>query len=219
MPERANSSIDHCWREGRRIVMATVPGVVAGGSTICTRSPPGNAAESNGEAASMRWPGKLATSLANRTHQSKLISGMTSRRQPVVVSMNASPGRFTHSSVTFGSSRKRCIVRSVKPSAECSGFAAASAASGALSTALAPALLLAAGTAELINASEIDIARDQDLDAITVILAHRGYNAQRALEHLGRDILRCRGVVDDRSTAPIRRLYGRLHSAVDGGDE
>ena len=54
MPRRASSSMLHTSSAGRRMVMATQPAVVAGGSTICTRSPVGRDAESSGEVASMR---------------------------------------------------------------------------------------------------------------------------------------------------------------------
>src|SRR5665213_599669 len=211
--------MEHCWCEGRRMVIATVPAVVAGGSTICTRSPPGNPADSKGEEASIRWPVEFATSLANLRHQSKLRSGSSSRRQPELVSMKASPGRFTHSSVTSGSSRKRCIARSVSASAEFCGHAALRTGRTACSAARKPALSLAAGMPKLIHTGEIDIARDQNLNAIAVVLANRGRNAQGVLEDFGRDILRRRRVVDHRAGAPVRRLHGRLHSRVDGADE
>ncbi len=57
------------------MVIATQPAVVAGGMTICTRSPVGSDADSSGDVASMRCCVELATSLANRLHQSKSANG------------------------------------------------------------------------------------------------------------------------------------------------
>ena len=45
IPRRARSSTDQTSSEGRRMVIATASAVVAGGRTICTRSPPGSDAE------------------------------------------------------------------------------------------------------------------------------------------------------------------------------
>src|SRR5437588_637558 len=67
-PLRASSSIDHTVSAGRRMVMATHPSVVAGGSTICTRSPEGSAADSSGADSSTRCRVTLAMSLASRLH-------------------------------------------------------------------------------------------------------------------------------------------------------
>ena len=78
--------------DGRRIEIATQPAEVAGGSTICVRSPPGKDAERIGDSSSMRWRVKFATSFARRRHQSKLAKGSSSRCQPVRVSRNADPG-------------------------------------------------------------------------------------------------------------------------------
>ena len=54
----------HTSVAGRRIEMATQPAVVAGGSTICTRSPLGRDADRSGEAASTRCWVEFATSFA-----------------------------------------------------------------------------------------------------------------------------------------------------------
>ena len=51
---------------GRRIVIATRPGVVAGGSTIWMRSPPGSDADRSGDSSSMRCRVEFATSFARR---------------------------------------------------------------------------------------------------------------------------------------------------------
>ena len=48
IPRRASSSMLHTWSAGRRMVMATQPAVVAGGMTICTRSPVGRDADNSG---------------------------------------------------------------------------------------------------------------------------------------------------------------------------
>ena len=77
---------------GRRIAMATQPAVVAGGSTICTRSPVGKDAESSGEVASTRCWVEFATNLANRLHHSKSAKGNGSRCHPLRVSTKASSG-------------------------------------------------------------------------------------------------------------------------------
>jgi hypothetical protein len=54
VPRAASSSTDQIVLEGLRMVMATQPSVVAGGNTICIRSPPGNEADSNGQDSSIR---------------------------------------------------------------------------------------------------------------------------------------------------------------------
>ena len=79
-PPAASSSSPHARSPGRRIVIATVPAVAAGGSTTCTRSPDGNAADSSGDSALTRCLVAPATSRANDWHQLKLANGAGSRR-------------------------------------------------------------------------------------------------------------------------------------------
>ncbi len=67
----ASSPTDQTSSEGRRMLTATHPWVVAGGSAICTRSPLGSEAESSGDVSSIRCRLKFATSFANRRHQSR----------------------------------------------------------------------------------------------------------------------------------------------------
>ena len=69
------------------MAIATLPGVVAGGSTICTRSPVGKDAERSGEVASIRCCVEFATSFAKRTHQSKSANG-SDRRMPTVARLD-----------------------------------------------------------------------------------------------------------------------------------
>src|SRR4051812_19896579 len=99
MPRLHRSEIDQTSSEGRRIVMAAHPCVVAGGRTIWIRSPPGSDADRSGEDSSMRWRVEFATSLASRRHQSNVANGKDSRCQPEPVSMKASCGRLMQTSV------------------------------------------------------------------------------------------------------------------------
>src|ERR1700688_342565 len=157
----------HTWSAGRRIAMATQPAMVAGGMTICTRSPVGRDADNSGAVASMRCCVELATNLANRVHHSKSANGSGSRRQPARVSRNASIGRLMHSSITsvFASNGRR--ARRLRQSADRSSPA------------------LAVGGLKLIDRSEIQIAGHQYLDAVTLLFDHRGRNIDGFLEHLG----------------------------------
>src|SRR5258705_5753265 len=93
MPRWASSPIDHTSSDGRRRVIATVPAVVAGGKTICARSPVGRDAESSGVASSTLWRVKFAISSASRRHQSKSAKGNARRSHPLAVSTKPSPGR------------------------------------------------------------------------------------------------------------------------------
>jgi hypothetical protein len=54
---------------GRRMAIATQPAVVAGGMTICTRSPVGSDADNSGEVESIRCWVELAINFAKRLHQ------------------------------------------------------------------------------------------------------------------------------------------------------
>ena len=92
IPLARNFSIDQTSSLGRRIVIATHPGLVAGGNTIWMRSPVGKEAERSGVSSSIRWRVEFATSFARRRHQSKSANGTSSCRQPSRVSKNAIPG-------------------------------------------------------------------------------------------------------------------------------
>src|SRR5215470_8803142 len=139
------------------MVMATHPSVVAGGRTICTRSPDGSDADSNGADSSIRWRVTLAMSFARRLHQSKSANGRSSRRQPADVSIKISRGRLMHSSVTPGVESRGRKARSVRSSADSSLPADDAPAGGArekLST-------VGGGPTQLIHRPEIQIARNQ----------------------------------------------------------
>ena len=118
MPRWASSPIDHTSSDGRRSVIATVPAVVAGGKTICARSPVGRDAERSGVASSTLWQVEFAISFASRRHQSKSAKGNSRRSHPLAVSTNASPGRLMHSSVTSGSLKIGRSARRLSSSAE-----------------------------------------------------------------------------------------------------
>ena len=118
MPRCASSWMVHTSSDGRRIVSATVPAVVAGGRTICARSPVGSDAESRGVASSTRCRVEFAISLASRRHQSKSAKGSGRRSHPRLVSTNASLGRLMQSSVTSGSLRIGRRARRLSSSAE-----------------------------------------------------------------------------------------------------
>src|SRR5690349_5161085 len=85
-----SSASDHTSLDGRRIVMATHPRVVAGGSTICTRSPVGSDADRSGADSSTRCRLAFAMSFASRWHQSKSANGAATHRQPERVSTKTS---------------------------------------------------------------------------------------------------------------------------------
>src|ERR1700723_1427842 len=178
--------------------MATQPSVVAGGMTICTRSPLGNEADNSGEVASMRCCVELATNLANRVHHSKSANGSGSLRQPARVSRNACSGRLMQSSITsaFASSGRR--ARRLRLSAETSS----------------PALTVGGGL-QLIDRSEIQIARDQHLDTVALLFDHRRRNIDGSFEHFGHHALRRRWIDDDRAVAAPGGLHRTLYRAID----
>src|ERR1700724_2426838 len=135
----------------------------------------------------------LAMSLASRWHQSKSANGTSSRRQPVRVSMKISRGRLMHSSVTSGSASRGRNARRVRSSAESSLPAAGAGAGAPEADAREKASTAGGGGAQLIHRPEINIARDQHLDAIAVALDDsRGY-VEGVLEYLGEDLLGSRG--------------------------
>src|SRR5215472_14336396 len=148
------------------MVMATHPRVVAGGNTICTRSPEGNDADSNGEDSSTRWWVMLAINLARRLHQSKSANGSSSRRQPADVSIKISRGRLMHSSVTSGVESRGRKARSVRSSAD-NSLPADDVPAGSAREKPSRA---GGGRTQLIHRPEIEIARYQHLDAIAIVL-------------------------------------------------
>src|SRR5215831_1461397 len=197
------------------MVMATHPRVVAGGRTICTRSPDGSDADSNGADSSIRWRVTLAMSFARRLHQSKSANGSSSRRQPAAVSIKISRGRLMHSSVTSGVQSRGRKARSVRSSTDSS--LPADAVPGG-STREKPSTA-GGGHMQLIHRPEIEIARDQHLDAIAITLDDRGRDIHGALQHFSHDVLGRGRRVDDRAAGVIRSLYARLDRSVDYGDE
>src|SRR6516225_3899894 len=214
-PPRASCSIDHIVWAGRRMVMATHPSVVAGGSTTCTRSPDGSDADNRGEDSSTRWRVTLAISFARRRHQSKSANGSSSRCQPARVSIKISRGRLMHSSVTSGVESRGRKARSVRSSADSSPPADAEPAGSAREKPSAAG----GGRTQLIHRPEIEVARHQHLDAIAIVLCDGWRDVDRALEHLSHDILGSRGCVDDRAPGFIGSLHTRLYRAVDDGDQ
>src|SRR6267143_1017524 len=154
----------------------------------------------------------LAMSLASRRHQSKSANGASSRRQPVRVSTKISRGRLMHSSVTSGSASRGRNARSVRSSAESSLPAAGAPGSGAREK---PSTAGGGGT-QFIHRPEIDIARDQHLDAVAVVLDDSRRYVEGVLEHLGEDLRGSRRRVDDGGAARAAgRLDPRLNRAVD----
>src|SRR5438128_369217 len=78
--------------------------------------------------------------------------------------------------------------------------------------------LISRGSGELIHGTEVDIARDEDLDPIALCLLDGGTNPQRVAEHFLSDIARCGGIQGYGCVgAPI--LGRRLHESIDHGDE
>src|SRR6266853_2077951 len=138
----------------------------------------------------------LAMSLASRRHQSKSANGTSSRRQPARVSMKISRGRLMHSSVTSGSASRGRNARRVRSSAE-SSLPAAGAGAPEAGAREKPSTA-GGGGAQFIHRPEINIARDQHLDAIAVALDDsRGY-VEGVLEYLGEDLLGSGGRIDHR---------------------
>src|SRR5580698_239822 len=107
-----------------------------------------------------------------------------------------------HSSIT-SSRRYGRNARSVKASAEAS----------------APALAAGSEGLEFIDRPEIQIARDQHLYAIALMLHDRRRDVDRALQDLGHDILRRGGVDDDRAAVAAPGLNGCLNGSVDHRDQ
>src|SRR5262249_41570252 len=165
------------------MVMATHPSVVAGGRTICTRSPDGSDADSNGAASSIRWRGTVAMSFARGLHQSKSANGSSSRRQPAAVSIKNSRGPVMHSPVTSGVQSRGGEARSVRSSADSSLPADDVPGSSTREKTSAAG----GGSTQLIHRPEVEIARHQHLDALAITFNYRGRDVHRALQHFGHD--------------------------------
>jgi len=141
------------------------------------RSPEGSAADRSGADSFTRWRVALATSFANRRHQSKSANGAATRRQPLRVSRNTSPGRLRHSSVTSGSASSGRSASRVRSSADPPG------------TAPRRESGLAGCGAKLIDGPEVEVACHQHLDAVAVVLDHRRHDGNGVFEHLGENVL------------------------------
>src|SRR5581483_12433618 len=74
------------------------------------------------------------------------------------------------------------------------------------------------GGAELIYGPKVEIARHEDLDALAILLGHRGRHIERSFQHIGHDSFRSRWIVDQ-STVSAGGLHCRLHGAIQRGDE
>src|SRR5205823_13125669 len=98
--------------------------------------------------------------------------------------MKASAGRLMHSSVTSGLARSGRSARNVRSSADESLDAyRGSRPTGARGPGLA------GDGAELINRPEIDVARDQNLDPVAVMLDDGGRDVDGAFQDFGQDLL------------------------------
>src|ERR1700733_2508512 len=181
------------------MVMATAWALVAGGRTICTRSPLGRDADSSGEEASIRCRVEFAASLARRWHQSKSAKRSVSQRQPALVSTKASPGRLIQISVTLGSASKGRSARSVKPREDSSTFKT-------ISVCL-----------EFIHGAEVEVTSHKHLNTVTLVLDNGRCDIERALQHLGHDVNRWRRAVDHRSATA--RAQARFERNVDDRDQ
>src|SRR5271170_1047251 len=159
---------------GRRIDMATVRSVVAGGKTICTRSPVGSEADNNGASDSTRCRLAFAISLANLKHQLKSANGSATRSQPLARSIKPSPGRLMQSSWRAGSSSQGRKVLSVKRSADRSSILPLRSLrrDGATSTSLSD-----------IHRTEVNVPRHNNLNSVAIALDDGGWDADCASEH------------------------------------
>src|SRR5271170_7999129 len=70
---------------------------------------------------------------------------------------------------------------------------------------------------KLIHGPEIKISSHQDFDSIPLILGDGGWNVDGVFEHLGHDVLRAGGVINDR-TAIALGGNGTLHGAANEGN-
>src|ERR1700681_4535789 len=107
-----------------------------------------------------------------------------------------------HSSVTSERVRSGRSARRFRSSAEAVARGATSALCGL----------------EFIDGPEIQIAGDEDLDAITLILGDGRWNVDGALQYLRQHVLRA-GRVIDHGPSGVARGHGCLHCAIDDGDQ
>jgi len=122
--------------------------------------------------------------LPKRRHQSKSANRSGSQCQPECVSTNASPGRLMHTSVMFGLPRRGRSARRLRSSADASTGAALV-------------------SVQLINRPEVEVARNEYLDSIPLVLDERRRDVDRAFQDLGHDI-HCRGWTVDYGAAATR---------------
>src|SRR5580693_6635856 len=134
------------------------------------RSPPGSEADNNGDCSSILCWVAFATSLHSRRHQSKPANAKGTLCQPVVDSMNATPGRLMHSSVTPSAASSGSRSRKVRSSADRS-----------CDTVATSRLMEALRIAQLIYLPQIQITRDQDLYSVALILGDGRRNAHGPL--------------------------------------
>src|SRR5258708_4829751 len=120
---------------------------------------------------------------ASRWHQLKSANGISSRSHPRCVSKKISPGRLMHSSVTSDRARKGRITFRVNSRDEAPSQRSA--------------LSLVMGV-EPIDRTEVQIARNENLDPIAVLFPHRGWDVDRAFQHLSHHIGGLRTTVHDR---------------------
>src|SRR5665213_361643 len=71
---------------------------------------------------------------------------------------------------------------------------------------------------EFIDGPEVEIAGDEDLDAIALVLGHGRRDVDGTLQDFRQYVLRTRRVVDHRSPGTVRR-HRRLQGAIDDGDQ
>src|SRR5262245_32957526 len=83
------------------------------------------------------------------------------------------------------------------------------------SSADAEAALSGRSGLELIDGPEVQVARDEDLNTITLILGDGRRDIDRALQHLLHDALPAGGIDDDRPAVAGTRLDPGLHRAID----
>src|SRR5882757_4920223 len=103
-----------------------------------------------------------------------------------------------HSSITSSRLKSGRNARRVSASAEAS----------------APPLALSGGL-EFIHRPEIQIPRDQYLDAVALMLDHRRGNVDGSLQHLRHDILCARRIDDHGAAVAAARLNRGLNAAVE----
>ena len=157
---------------GRRMAMATHPAVVAGGMTICTRSPPGKRCRQQRRARI----DALLSGIGDQLRESQTPIEVRLRQRlasPAAAGLHDTPrrGRLMQSSVTSGSAsrglkapQRQRQARSAVPPA---------------SPVAARSRYRAGDASQLIDRPEIHVARHQHLDAVAVSLGDRGRDVDR----------------------------------------